>query len=261
MKKIMTIIGVFILFAFASCGGFWNFGVNYTYDNAEKYTMGSGRIADSVQNLEIDWICGKVNVVYHDKDTVDFSEECGESLTDEKTMYYLFENATLSIQFAKSGSFDWNPPEKDLTVFLPRNVVLENFKVDTVSADVTAENLSVKKSDINTVSGAVKVIAEEVTKFNCDSTSGNITLSAKIAPSSIDIDSVSGRVALYLPKDLSATLEFDTVSGDFQSEISCSANGKDTFSFGAGKNEYSVDTTSGDLKIEEYTKGKGHGDE
>ena len=291
MKKIMTTIGIFMLFAFAACGGPW-FGLNYVYDDADKYTMGNGSIAESVQNLKIDWVCGEVNVVYHDEETVDFSEESRATLTDEKTMYYRFENGTLFIQFAKSGSYNWNPPEKELTVSLPRDVVLESFEADTASADVTAESLSakyldidtvsgrvkidalscaesvkadttsggvdislsgdVRKADISTVSGTVNVKAEKITEFDCESTSGSITLSAKTAPSSIDIDSVSGKVTLYLPKDLNATLEFDTVSGDFNCAISCSVSGKDTYSFGAGTGRYTVDTTSGNLKIEEY---------
>lgn len=284
------LVAFFALFACVACNGSFRGGA-YVYENADKYTAGGGMVAEPVRNLEIDWVSGVAFIHYHTKDTVEFSEECKKELTEDTQMYYSYDSGTLRIKFAKSGSVLFNPTEKRLNVYLPEGTVLDKLETDTVSANVTAEGISAKKIDVDTVSGGIKlesfndtqeveadstsadvilsfsggvekadidtvsgsvhVTAPKIDDFDCDTVSGSVGLYLEEAPSRIDIGTVSGGVVLYLPSVLNATLDFDTVSGSFNSEIECSIKGKYTATFGDGANAYSVETTSGNLQIKE----------
>lgn len=68
-------------------------------------------------------------------------------------------------------------------------------------------------------------------------------------PDKIDMSTVSGAVTLILPEDTSMTLRFNTVSGKLSSELPGETDGKNSV-FGDGACECSVDTTSGDLRIQ-----------
>ena len=62
---------------------------SFTYKNSDKYTMGEAELpTGEISNIEIDWVSGEINVAYHTKDTVIFSETSNKTLNDKTTMYY-----------------------------------------------------------------------------------------------------------------------------------------------------------------------------
>lgn len=261
---------------------------NYTYDNAEKYTMGGATLTGAVEDVDISWISGDVNVSYHAKDSVIFSEESGQTLNEDNTLYYWLDNGTLYIKFAKSGNWDFSNLNKELNVWLPQELALSELEVNVISADVVIDEIVAKEAeiasvsggiefrearfservkvdtvsggvtaalvgevqemDVDSVSGKMEISAEKIRSFDADSTSGRVNLLVSSAPASMDIDTISGSVEVTLPSDTGFTAELDTISGIFHSEIATRNEG-DKYIAGDGSNFYKFDTTSGNVSI------------
>ena len=68
------------------------------------------------------------------------------------------------------------------------------------------------------------------------------------APTSIEAETVSGEIILYLPEDTGFTAELDSVSGEFKCDFEVSEK-KDRYQSGDSSNYYEFDTVSGDVRI------------
>lgn len=101
----------------------------------------------------------------------------------------------------------------------------------------------------STVSGKASIAAQRIDEVEMESTSGALLLSVEETPRRIGMNTVSGAIALLLPEDAGVTLRYDTVSGSFSSELPGRAGGKQTV-FGDGACACSIETTSGNLKIQ-----------
>ena len=262
-------------------------GINY--EHPEKYTVGGAAFTDKVEKVEIHWLSGNVTVTGHRGNEIRFSETANRNLTNDLSMHYWLDGSTLRIQFCRSGKWNLNGLEKELTLQLPERL-LESLEVDTVSARVNLEDLKMEDLELDTVSGAVRLrdcqvsdrarvdttsgfvkaaltgalrewkadtvsgsvelIVPEVKAFDVNTTSGSVSLTAESAPKDLDVDSVSGSVTLCLPADGDFTLDFDTVSGSFSSDLAFKTEGSRRI-FGRGTGDYSIDTTSGSVNIEE----------
>ena len=66
----------------------------------------------------------------------------------------------------------------------------------------------------------------------------------------MDIDTASGKVTLQLPADSNFTLDMDTASGDFRSDLALKMDGK-KYVCGNGKGMIKIDTASGDIFLKE----------
>ena len=262
-------------------------GINY--EHPEKYTVGGAAFTDQVDKVEIHWLSGSVTVTGHRGNEIRFSETANRNLTNDLSMHYWLDGSTLRIQFCRSGKWNLNGLEKELTLQLPERL-LQSLTVDTVSARVNLEDLKMEDLGLDTVSGAVRLrdcqvsdrarvdttsgsvkaaltgalrewkadtvsgsvelIVPEVKAFDVNTTSGSVSLTAESAPKDLDVDSVSGSVTLCLPADGDFTLDFDTVSGSFSSDLAFKTEGSRRI-FGRGTGDYSIDTTSGSVNIEE----------
>ena len=84
--------------------------------------------------------------------------------------------------------------------------------------------------------------------FGAETTSGDVEAAISSALDEVDIECTSGDVYLTLPTNTGFTLEFDTASGSFNSDLPMSKRG-DNYVFNGGGAEIDVDTTSGDLTV------------
>jgi len=162
----------------------------------------------------------------------------------------------------------------------------DNIRIDTVSGDVIATDTAVGTARLNTVSGIVSYegsadgvygstvsgsftanissgdaeievetdsglvqIYGSVSSVELDSVSGNAEISCSSGLFEVDAETTSGDVTLIVPTDLGLSLEFESVSGDFESEASSSKRGDEYSINGGGRAEYDVSTVSGDLHI------------
>lgn len=185
-------------------------------------------------------------------------------------------------------SLDANVPSKQLTVEVPASLIgsLTGVEIDAVSAKVDLSGVYGEKTEITTVSGEILcadvacselqlastsggIVCENCTvgalKLNnvsggiraegafdtikAESVSGSVRLSCANVPETINIDGVSGSVALALPEGAGFTAKLDSVSGS----ISCDfpgTLGEDVVVVGDGSAGYRINTVSGSLKIE-----------
>ena len=183
-------------------------------------------------------------------------------------MRWLVEDGTLHIKFCKAGKIRINDLDKTLKLTLPKNLKLEEAEFETVSADITASELNAKDVNFETVSGSVEAKLYGVRSIDADSVSGDLDIIAPDGPKGADIETtsgsvrmnlkksiddceistVSGKVTLLLPKKGNFTISYDTTSGDFDSDIEMIQKGS-KYVAGKGSDRFTVDTTSGDLRI------------
>ena len=132
MKKVIVLLFTAVLCAVLLCGCRMSVrpsvGLSsFRYDHAEQYTGGGATLTDVVERVEIHWLSGSVAVQAHGKNTISFSEEANRKLTKDDCLYYRLDGTTLLIQFCRSGKWDLNGLEKDLTVLLPEELLLKDL--------------------------------------------------------------------------------------------------------------------------------------
>lgn len=259
-----------------------------SYDDSEQYTAGAAELTETVEQIDIHWPVGSVTVKPHGADTVSFSEESAQELTDDARLRYWLDGATLHIQFCQVGKWLLDEMEKNLTVLVPEKLALAEVKVNGLSTEVCLDSLRADRLDVDTTSGDMRLIgcavtelvstgtvsgdleaefAQPLAEFSGDSTSGtfrvsapaienfstgsvggSVSLSVGEAPKTLDVQTTSGNIDLALPKDASFILEYDATSGELSSDLPYTME-SGRFIFGDGTGEYVIGAISGDVRI------------
>lgn len=251
-------------------GGSGDFSVGFTGNvYSGDYNIGGGSVTEPINAVGVDWVSGKIEISVYDGETTEISEN--EISDEDYKLRYRVENGRLTVHSEKSGfSFGIiSRPKKELTIRIPRTygenlkeikisstsadinlnglTVLESTETDTVSGKVTAENLNTASLECDTVSGDIKV-SGAIERFDLNSTSGSAQIITSVPLKKLETDTVSGNVTVTLPENSGFTLEFDTVSGDFNCELPlANRNGKHICNDGSA--EFEADSTSGDFTI------------
>ncbi|MGN0523772.1 MAG: DUF4097 family beta strand repeat-containing protein [Eubacterium sp.] len=193
----------------------------------ESYAQGSVDIAtDNVENIDVEWVSGNIDVQYYDGDTI-YIEESAKN--DRHPMTYKVEGRTLYIcEFGSNVSTAFSSKsKKDLTIKIPNDFKTNELSLDIVSADVTVSNLNTRDLELNAVSG-------------------NAHISFKEQPRDIEMDTVSGDIQLVFPEDISGfSISNESVSG----KINTNDFGNVTY-YGDGYTEIELDAVSGNLTVE-----------
>ena len=124
------------------------------------------------------------------------------------------------IDCEKISFIDFQSTSGALTV---ENTLIDTVSVDTTSGDISIDNIIGESGNINvsTISGSVKLYYDALCKTN--------------------IHTISGDVTLIVPENSKMDLDYDSTSGDISGSYSTDADGITV----------DVNTTSGDLNIEE----------
>ena len=281
MNRSRLLLIVLLVIVIVLGSGPWQiFGrfTGFSYANADKYTIGDTEITSAVENLEIDWTSGKVNIEYHDGSGVSVSEVANRSTSEDEKLRWWLDGTTLRIKFAKPQLTVFNNLQKTLTVSLPKGIVLKNVDIDTTSADISALTLLADEIRFDTTSGGVNAVIT-VKKLTASSTSGDLDIRQNIDIKTASLSSTSGTVAFTVSSaekismestsgDLSVTvsgtvgnLDLDSTSGSIRPDIAgvekakiSSTSGDITATVGSFT-DLDVDATSGDvtLKLPETT--------
>ncbi len=223
----------------SGCGTIISSGMglsDFIYENSDKYTAGAVEISETVENIEIDWLSGSVTVTPHSSDTVSFSEESSKELKDNFQLHYWLNGTTLHIKFCRSGHWNFKDLEKELTVFVPENIKLNDLKVNTVSAEISLDNLQADSADIESTSGNIRLTDLTVTETaEINGVSADIFLDS-LQSDSASIETTSGSVKLIHCK-VTEKAEVSTVSGNLEAE------------FSEPLGEFEGDATSGTLQV------------
>lgn len=214
-------------------GGIASFSGGYA--NADKYTAGETTVSQPVENLDIHWISGHVNVEYHEGADIRVSETANRNLSDNDRVRWWLDGKTLRIQFQAPGLrlFSFSA-EKTLTVSLPKDLSLKAVSIDVTSADVSAENLISDELKLTSTSGNLTT-GGSVKKLSASATSGDIRFRSDAAMDAADLSATSGKISLVLEGAKSVSV--NATSGDV------------TLSSSAPVDNLSLHTTSGKITV------------
>lgn len=262
---LIGVLAVGIAFDFAQFSlGFFS----YRYDNAQAYTVGNATVTDTVNELDIEWIRGSVNIEVYDGDVIVISED-GEQ-TDDMKLRWMYKNGKLSIKYCES-KFYWGfvkHPIKTLTVKIPYGAVdaLGSIDAECVSAEFNVSGVEVEKLSLETVSGGVDIdgVRADVIDINAvsarldlegtfgsisiETVSGDCDITDSVMPAEIDFEAVSADVDLTVADGDGFAATFDKVSGEFYSEFPTGFV-DDRYVYSDGLAIYSFETVSGNVNI------------
>ena len=135
-----------------------------------------------------------------------------------------------------------------------------SVRVTATSGDVTLERVT-GDVEVETVSGEISITDARSKWVRTETTSGDVDYRGAIdAAGRYDFTSHSGEVTLVVPADAGGQLSVETFSGSIESDfpMTIQPNGADSggrpkrmqFTFGAGSARISIETFSGDVRIE-----------
>lgn len=245
-----------------------------TYDRASDYHTGRLAVdAGKVTNVVIHWLSGSIVAAQSADGSLSCAEQA-EGLSDQQTMHWMLDGATLHIHYCASGYIGTMPHEKKtLTMTLPEGI---NVHVDSTSASLKMDSHTLGRLSVSTVSGSTAIKAITADSLSLSSTSGSVsidtmtvaeqavfsTVSGSVRAGRVDcpqvevhstsggadlglarcssfcMNTVSGSTAITLLDGLTASVSFSTVSG------------KQTGSYTEGDGcAIAVSSTSGGLKL------------
>lgn len=243
----------------------------------DDYYTGGDYISDKtdVTVLDIDWITGDVKILLTDDDTITVAEKVGYNGYNAHPMVVTDDNGALRIRCAdETWMSAIDPPEKELTVYLPHAVAenLTEVRLLSVSADFEVDALAVRDAfsfsstsgdlktavitadaaavELSTVSGEIEWDGS-FAQLTGGSTSGEMDLALRNSPQKLDIVTVSGDVELKLRSSTNFWLDYNTVSGNLESETDLQQRDEHYYRGLTMGCEMTVTTTSGGLTIEE----------
>ena len=123
-----------------------------------------------------------------------------------------------------------------------------SIAIDSSSGNVTAEVDKVTKMDVHVSSGSIQIEGNEITELISKASSGNNTFDFGTAPKTSTIKSSSGWVKIYMPEDSDVTVKAKISSGEFNSELPFTKNGKE-YSCGNGSSTMDIHVSSGNVNI------------
>lgn len=219
--------------------------------------------------LDIDWISGEVEILVTSDSDILVREQPEHETSYSYAMVVTEQDGVLKVRYAEDAFLTLpDLPAKKLTVQLPRAVaehltevrlnsvsadfdvaaltVKETLTFDSVSGDLETDFLTADSAELTTVSGKIDLDGS-FRQVTGGSTSGEVDLTLRKCPDRIELNTVSGNVDLELPRNAGFTLDYSTVSGDLESDFPLTTDG----TCGDGSGSITINTTSGDLKIED----------
>ena len=223
----------------------------------------------AIREIKIEWISGSVTVEPGDVQEITFLES-GNG-TDKYEMVWKQSGDELVIQYSKDSSIAGfgihiDKGSKDLTVTVPRGWVCDSLELDTASTDLTVRDMIIREMEIDSASGTAKFENCTVSSLDVDTASGDVTFSGSLneldfeaasasftgvlenVPDQVNMDSMSGGLALTLPEDAGFTVSLDAMSSDFSSDFPTVKKNK-SYVCGDGHCKIEVSAMSGDVSI------------
>ncbi|MCD7770562.1 MAG: DUF4097 domain-containing protein [Oscillospiraceae bacterium] len=223
---------------------------NSNYSSATgDFTMDTTGITD----IEIDWYSGSVTVIPYSGTTIQVSETSSSTISSSNVLYYTVNKyGELKINFNSSNRFSNAGISKDLTVYIPSSMYLDELSIEATSADIVISDaqgtLSVRDLSVETTSGNSTIKGITATEMSADTTSGTISISSCTISTELDIEVTSGSATVALPSGTGYTLEYETTTGTV-SASGTTLKGEGRTTVGTGTLKIDVETTSGNVTI------------
>ena len=129
--------------------------MSFTYEHPERYQIGDAVINQAINEIDINWLEGDIDIVYADNPEVRVYEVTDSILDDSLRMhYYVDDEGCLKIQFCTSGfhkTKKLNYLGKHLTIEVPRGTVLDEIDFELVSAFVNIDSVACRELKVDGV--------------------------------------------------------------------------------------------------------------
>lgn len=218
-----------------------------TVITGEKATFDAAKI----KKIEIDWAAGAVSIKAADSDHISVSEVSPED--SKYKMTYRISGDTLKLSFSKGkvgiGFGNWNIPNKDLCITVPRDWLCEELEIDGAALEIDIEGLSVKSLNLDGASCDLQFTGS-VDQVDIDGASADIKLNCKNRISSIEVDGASCEIDVTLPQGCGFLVEMSGLSCSFHSDLPGISQG-DRYTYGDQHCKIQVDGLSCDVTIRE----------
>ena len=146
--------------------------------NQENEDMSLLNFDEKIQEIEIDWVSGSITIQMGDVDDIMVMEYCSETIQDP--IAYRVSGKTLEIQYCKNMdrliSFGGkSTQEKHLVITFPQGWKGQLIEIDTASADLNMEKITIQELDFDGASGTCVMKDCTIDKVDLDTASGDIT--------------------------------------------------------------------------------------
>ena len=207
--------------------------------------------AGEIDRLKIEWAAGSIVLVPVEGNKISITEEL---LGGDESMVLKKDGSTLYVQYSEGAvgiSFGSGSLKKNLYITVPQDWECKELEIDAASATVQGEYLTVRELASSTASGTHTFTNCQVGTMKMETVSGDLNFTGTLekldfngvsaqldlaltnAPKSIELESVSGDLNLTLPESCGFTVDKDTVSGRFSSELpTTEQNGKIVYADG-----------------------------
>ena len=229
----------------------FSFG-GYSYANAGKYTSGEAEITKPVRNLDIDWLDGKVSILYHGGNTIALSEKSDREISKDMEVRWRLDGDTLRIRYAKPGFRMSRLPNKELTLILPESIVLDDVKVSATSGTLSIPALRSENIKLNVTSGDI-FASVTVKDVSAETTSGHSDL--QVTDNAKEVTAVTTSGSIEIETANVDRFSAETTSGSIQAILKNTGEFKAATTSGnisadmiKAKNA-DLDTTSGDIRL------------
>lgn len=207
--------------------------------------------AGEIDRLKIEWAAGSIVLVPVEGNKISITEEL---LGGDESMVLKKDGSTLYVQYSEGAvgiSFGSGSLKKNLYITVPRDWECKELEIDAASATVQVENLTIEEVESSTASGTHTFTNCQVGTMKMETVSGDLNFTGTLEkldfngvsaqadvvvtnfPKSIDVETISGDLNITLPKECGFTVDKDTVSGRFSSELpTTEQNGKIVYADG-----------------------------
>ena len=276
----IVLYSIVILLIVSILGGFLAFD-RYSFRQEESswaapiVTAGDGEFlesqhtvadAESILHMDIHWTAGSVTIQKGNTDRILLSEsgkfDIGEA------MVYRQEGQKLTIEYQERDVYFgiYSVPEKDLTITVPRDWEGVSISLDTASADLQMNHITVREVELDSASGGAVFENCTIEELDIDTASGDVHFTGSLnkleydaasadlhavfhnVPRSLDMGTASGDMDITLPDGAGFTAEVDAMSGDFRSDFEYSQR-DDRYISGDGSCCINLSAMSGDVII------------
>lgn len=207
--------------------------------------------AGEIDRLKIEWAAGSIVLVPVEGNKISITEEL---LGGDESMVLKKDGSTLYVQYCEGAvgiPFGSGSLKKNLYITVPQDWECKELEIDAASATVQGEYLTIRELASSTASGTHTFTNCQVGTLKMETVSGDLNFTGTLEkldfngvsaqadvvvtnfPKSIDVETISGDLNITLPKECGFTVDKDTVSGRFSSELpTTEQNGKIVYADG-----------------------------
>lgn len=190
-------------------------GIGYDQYDEYKYSIGNAKLEENINSLDIDWLTGEVEISYHNENTIEITENAKKELNESEKLRYYYDGNTLYIKYCKA-KFNCNKLNKKLSVVLPKDIKLNDFNLDSASANLTFDTLKTNNFECDLATGSITGnILEADHDVKVDTASGKFIIKDEIVANSVSYNAAAGTIELN-NAEIKDEIDMNTTSGNAQ---------------------------------------------